>query len=191
MKMIAKIVPTSTGFDIINKAKDKKYIQVIVKNNIPIKIKSYISSWYLDIYGAGKFHIKKISKENVAQKVSTIISKKLDDNIKFIEVSKITNNKKYFKISYRVKFAYPNDANIQNTKRYCKKNLRKISKKVSSVEDYDSYCTATLKIKILNKNIMKLVKEDIVNSYPQLKFTKKFKISKNGTIMYKIIDKVN
>ena len=48
-----------------------------------------------------------------------------------------------------------------------------------------------LQKKISKKDVNKPIMDELMKIYPQLKYTKKFKVSKKGIIMYKVIDKVN
>ncbi len=189
MKMIAEIKPTQDGFDIVNRSKDKKYIKVVIKNNIPVEISSYLSDWSLEIYGAGKFEVKKVSKDMIETNIANIIKAKFSSNNK-VQFDKIVNTKakkKKYVVAYKVQIPY-NGAS--DKKRYCNKTARKYSSKVSKVQYNDNSCEAVLKTNVLIKDVIDPIKANLIEQYPQLKFTKKIKVSKKGLIMYKIIKKI-
>ncbi len=192
MKMIAKIVPTSTGFDIINKSKDTKYIQVIVKNNIPVTVKSYISDWSMNIYGAGKFQLKKVNIKDIKNKALKILEAKLSksDSVEFLGLNTMRVKSKSYLLSYNAKVAYPENLAQKDQKRYCVKQYKRFSNKGKNIKYNENSCSVTLTQKLVKQDINQPIIDELKENYPQLKQTKKFKISKKGTIMYKIIDKV-
>jgi hypothetical protein len=190
MKMIAKIVPTTTGFDIINKSKGTKYIQVIVKNNIPVEVKSYVSDWSLKIYGAGQFKTYKISADDVKNKAYNIVknnlSSKSELSITGLEKVKIKKNK--YIVYYKGQINYPSD--VTDKKRFCNKTYKKYSKKASNIKYNDNNCQLTMQGYVKKKEVIDPYLKDLTTKYEQLKFTKKYKVSKKHTIMYKLIDKI-
>jgi len=190
MKMIAKIVPTSTGFDIINKSKDVKYIKVTVKNNIPVQVKSYISNWSLDIYGAGEFKLNKIALDDIKSKIKTILNDKLSKvkNLNLLDIKKLKVKRTSYIVDYTAQLDYP--SSVDNKKRYCVKTLRKFSKKVSHTQYNDSNCIAILEKGLKKQEVIKPLEDDLIKKYPQLKYTKKIKVSKKGEIMYKVIEEI-
>ena len=191
MKMIARIVPTSTGFDIINKSKNTKYIKVTVKNNIPIEVSSYISDWSLHIYGAGKFNIHKVSQEQINKNILNILNKKFNNkNISLLNIEKTSLKRKKYLVDFNLKINHSSNMGKEDIKRHCKKISKKYSKKIIDITYNDNSCTALLRVDILSKDIIDPLKKELFVQYPQLKFTKKFRTSKKGLIMYKIIDQV-
>jgi len=188
MKMIAKIVPTNEGFDIINKSKSKKYIKVIIKNNIPVEIKSYLSNWSLKIYGAGKFKVEKISKNELKNFIKNTLDKKFD-NIAIKEIKKFKIKKKYILVYYIANLKMDNIS--ADVKRVCFKSFKKYSKKVTKLHLNNNICEANLQTKISKKDIIDKIVDKLVKKYPQLKYTKKIKVTKKGVILYKILNRVN
>ena len=194
MKMIAEVVPTGNGFDIINKSKDKKYIKVVIKNKLPIEVSSYVSDWSLSLYGAGKFNIhevdRKIIKEKLKENIKSILSSK--SNIKLIDLKDDHKIKKSNFLAYpKVKIEYSSGLNNSDKKRECKKVYKKFSKKASEINYNDDNCEATIMMKVSRKDIIEPIIESLVKEHKQLKFTNKIKVNKKGTIMYKLIDIYN
>lgn len=190
-KLKAKLEKTSSGYDIINKSKRTKYIQITVKNGIPTFVKSYVSDWSISIYGAGPFKINKISLDEVSNTLKTKIEAKLatNDAISLVEIEKVKPKKSAYSVYYKAKVTYPD--NVKDKKRFCNKTYKTISKKASSLKYSATDCTMTLRSDIDSMKLIKEFKDQLVKKYPQLKFTKKIKVSKNGAIMYKVIDRVN
>ena len=190
MKMIAQIVPTKEGFDIINKSKDKKYIKVVIENGLPVLVKSYVSDWSMKIYGAGEFKKQKIDKSVVDTKIKEMIINNLDkkDSATLVGLDNVKKSKKGYLATYTLKFDYPSD--VGNKKRYCNKIYKKYSKKGKNIEYNDNSCKVTVKSKFSNKEVVAPFIDQLIKNYPQLKLTKKYKVSKKGSIMYMLIDRV-
>ena len=190
-KLKAKLKKTATGYDIINKSKQTKYIKIDVKNGIPVLVKSYVSDWSITIYGAGQFKLKKVSLNEIKDKLLDDIRLKLAkyNDLSLKRIEKVKSTKKAYIVYYRAKVTYPSD--ITDKKRYCNKAYKRVSKKASNIEYENGSCTVTLRADIKSKKVIDDFKSKLIANYPQLKFTKKIKVSKKGAIMYKVIDRVN
>jgi len=190
MKMIAKIVTTKDGFDIVNKSKDTKYLKIVVKNDLPVEVKSYVSDWTMRLYGEGDFKKYSVGIDEIKANLSTFVKSQFSNNnqISFIKSDKLTIKKKKYIYSYRAKISYPSDLNDNNKKRYCVKTYKKYAKKGKNISYGENECSVTLTQKILAKKINRSIIDGLKEKHPQLRQTKKFKISKKGTIMYKVID---
>ena len=190
MKMIAKIEKTSDGYDIINRSKQTKYIHIAVQNSKPIMLKSYVSDWSMLLEGAGKFQLKKVSKSKVDALVSNRVSSNLSANDKMLKIESMKLKGSNFYVTYRASISYPDALSKSDQKRYCKKNSKRYSKKISNVSYFDDRCEATLYARIKKNDLLKPLKDELISQYPQLKWTKKFRLSKKGVLMYKVIEKV-
>lgn len=194
MKMIAEIVPTATGFDIINKSKDIKYIKVTVKNGIPVEVKSYVSDWALSIYGAGEFVNHEVKADRVNSKAKEFIEKKLskksDITLTSVE-SGFKTKKSDLLIPASIKISYDSTSDESQQKRACKKGYKKYSKKASKVDYFSDYCVAAVSFKVPKKSVIDPIVKELIDEHEQLKITDKVKVTNKGQIMYKLIDKKN
>jgi len=188
MKMIAKIELTKDGFDIVNKSKNKKYLKVVVKNNIPTKIISYVSDWSMTIYLAGEPKKYKVDTKILQAKLKEILSKNFKDGISILDINGIKKTSKSYIVSYDLQVNYP--SNTTDKKRYCIRSYKQYGKKLKKVVYHETNCQVKLKSKIKAKEVTKFFIEDLIKTYPQLKVTKKYKVSKKGTVMYMLIPTV-
>jgi len=186
MKMVAQIKPTSSGFDIINRSKGTKYIKVVVKNNLPVMISSYVSKWKLKLYGAGKYQVSKVDSKTIHQQIINNLNSQLKD-ISVQDIKKLKVLKQSIIVLCNAKLQHNN---TNNKKRYCKKTMKKYSKKITNMKFDDKFCEALIQVKLAKKDIVTPILKDILAKYPQLKFTKQYKITKSGAVMYRIIKKI-
>ncbi|MEA2017291.1 MAG: hypothetical protein U9N59_02485 [Campylobacterota bacterium] len=192
MKMIAKIIPTQDGYDIYNKSKKKNYIKIVTQNNIPVKVTSYMSDWSLNLYAYGEYSLNKISSNLVNNKAKDIIKEKLS-NKKDITLDGFENikiAKKGYSVYAKVSIKYPDDIKNSKKKKYCNITYKKYSKKASEKKYTDTGCTVVLKNFIPKKDVVESFMDELLVKHKQLKFTKKYKISKKGDILYKVMKKV-
>ncbi|MEA2049162.1 MAG: hypothetical protein U9O56_00290 [Campylobacterota bacterium] len=192
MKMVASVKKTKDGYDIINKTKGTKYIKIVMKNNLPILVKSYVSNWSMVLEGAGKFKLNKVEDKKVQALIIKKIEKQLSksDAISFESIKKITSKKSSFFITYNAEVKYNTSLSSSDGKRFCNRTIKKVTKKGYNTQYNKNSCISELKIKIKSKDIVEPILKGLYKNHKQLKFTKKYKISKNGTVMYKIIDTI-
>jgi hypothetical protein len=183
MKMIAKIIPTDTGFDIINKSKDKKYIQIVVKNHLPVTIKSYISNWKLVLQKSAKlskniFKGANIYEQAIEQKLNSV-------DAKLLKVLKIKQKNNKPTIYYKAEFKLSKNLSRRKKKKECKKLYKKIGTKYKNKIIYkNDKCILSLKTNIEQYESGDIVSKILKDQYKELKITNNIFTEGKDTIFY-------
>jgi len=106
MKMIAKLVKVSDGYDIINRSKSTKYAHITIQNNKPIKISSYVADWSMVLEKYGQSKLKKVSKNKMDNVIINYIQNNLRNDGKLLDIVTNKFKGKNFYISYKASIEY-------------------------------------------------------------------------------------
>lgn len=191
MKMIAEVDKTTKGYDIINKSKDSKYIGIETKKGLPLRVKSYVSDWSLELIGAGE--LKKYEADNT--KLLAIIKENVENQIKntpslsFVDVVSMTQKSQNLQVGATIKVAYGEALSKSDGKRACNQGFKEVFKKGSKIVYNDDHCLVQVDTQLSAKDTVKPIIDDLVGKYEQLKFTKNYDLTSKG-ITYKLIDEI-
>ena len=189
MKMIAVLKKEGNIFTIINKTKQKGYIQITTKDGIAQEVKSLVAKWKLKLVKTGSYktHSIKISKTLQDVMDEMFVEKLSNATVKVL--AKIKKTRKTYNFSADLSLELPNE--MASKKDYekakeCKKLLKSAKLKHRKIKIKENSCQTTVVMKLDRKSHNKKIIIELEKKYPQLKDTKKIKFTKSD-VNYKLL----